>query len=570
MAKEYNVISLLRHLLTSKGSIKYYLMKRETIELHTEQQVFNLLEDTNFQAKWDDLFTACPSATIFQSRSFVHTWYKIYHNKYLPIVITTMQDGRLTGLLTLAKQGKMIRFAGADQAEYCIWVTEEHNKESFIMQALQLVRKLYPHHSIYFKYLPENTPLNWINQIPWKHYCILKTFKQPLLKIDLNWSIAKLKRRSRKNEINKLKSKGTLSFERITDYEQFAAVLDELIILYDFRKGAVYNQSQFRQDTRRKEFFLALFKEKLLHATLLKVNNTIVAASVYTIEGNKLYAKGLSTHAPEFAQLSPGMLHKILLNKMLAEEAFEMMDLTPGGETYKDDLASHYGQVYVLTVSTNYLRLTNLVRSRFSQYLKKGIESLARKNDIEYSQLKKLRWNVLYTLDKLKTIRKQSFTTTVKLLVSQVQSVINPKIQKYISYAEVAKAELGEDILLQKNSLRDLLAFDDRGTLISRWQFLRNAMKRLENNETVYTWSKKGHLIGCVWLTENKVIDSDALQLEGIYIHFTYRKRIAEFLKAIIDKIKQENMHSQLCALTTSSDKLLQKTFIDMGFKKAV
>jgi RimJ/RimL family protein N-acetyltransferase len=58
---------------------------------------------------------------------------------------------------------------------------------------------------------------------------------------------------------------------------------------------------------------------------------------------------GLITHAPQYAQHSPGKLMILLLGQLLGEQGEKFLDLTPGG-TYKDLFATSFDNVAVLQV----------------------------------------------------------------------------------------------------------------------------------------------------------------------------------------------------------------------------
>ena len=78
------------------------------------------------------------------------------------------------------------------------------------------------------------------------------------------------------------------------------------------------------------------------------------------------------TQSSLYPRLSPGKLHMLELVRLLGEEGFQWLDLTPGGDAYKDDFADHYDQVHSLTVFGSR-------RNHIVSRLKAGSESMARK-----------------------------------------------------------------------------------------------------------------------------------------------------------------------------------------------
>src|SRR5690349_7116898 len=107
------------------------------IEMYTGEAALTLLAQDTTVMSWDKLYKSCPWATVFQSHAFVATWYQTYHQKYLPILVTSSIAGRLTGLLALAYDGqKIIIGAGGAEAEYQGFLAEASTGENFITAAL--------------------------------------------------------------------------------------------------------------------------------------------------------------------------------------------------------------------------------------------------------------------------------------------------------------------------------------------------------------------------------------------------------------------------------------------------
>src|SRR5687768_18143535 len=53
-----------------------------------------------------------------------------------------------------------------------------------------------------------------------------------------------------------------------------------------------------------------------------------------------LHLQGINSFAAAYARYSPGIIHFLLLGKLLAEEGVAVFDLTPGADAYKDTLAT--------------------------------------------------------------------------------------------------------------------------------------------------------------------------------------------------------------------------------------
>lgn len=79
-------------------------------------------------------------------------------------------------------------------------------------------------------------------------------------------------------KLKKIRRLGEIVFEDIKTKNQFSAILDDLMMLLDFRRGAMFNVDQFRNEPKKIDFFLALFEKQLLRVPVLMVNKQIFAA----------------------------------------------------------------------------------------------------------------------------------------------------------------------------------------------------------------------------------------------------------------------------------------------------
>src|SRR5688572_2416933 len=167
-------------MMPSTISVKYNtvatVVVQDTLKMFVGEEVLKLLSDEKFQASWDDLYERCPWATVFQSRPFVSTWYQIYQNEYLPITITYKLQGKLIGLLTIAKdKSGLISGAGKNHAEYQVWLSTETDSGNFITGALLEVKRRFPESSIQFKYIPGNVSLAWLEtDRVWRRHCLVQ------------------------------------------------------------------------------------------------------------------------------------------------------------------------------------------------------------------------------------------------------------------------------------------------------------------------------------------------------------------------------------------------------------
>jgi len=520
-------------------------------ELLAGEAVLNLLEDTRFMNGWNHLYNTCPWATVFQSPSFVATWYRIYAKEYkfLPIVIKTECAGKLTALLTLAKDNNgLITGAGANQAEYQVWLTAGENDETFMRSALTEIHRFFPRNKLLLKYIPAGVSLNFTKKDPvWHNRCFVKTHPQPLMIINDSHLTSELKKKNRKEKINRLKRLGELKFERISDYKTFASVFDDLAVQSDFRKGAMYNKIAFKTDPLRKKFLLALFEQNNLHATVLKLNNNIISCNVSVQGYNQLYLQGINSFAAGFARYSPGIIHFLMLGKLMAEEGVAIFDLTPGADAYKETLATDHSVAYTLSIGNNFHSFTNRLQAGLNDYFKKAATIAGIKPDT----LKK--WLRNFTLHKEKFVRVT--THGFRPLFAYFFNKLKWRTQTTTCWIvpDVFTTPASSLLSIQKDNLNNLLDFDQRDIRYSQQEFLANAMQRFEEGAHCYTWSEDGLLLGCAWITNMKT-EGWIISMSGIYCHPKGRKQFPLFLKSVAAEAAIDTTHSRLYIITEFDD----------------
>lgn len=535
----------------------------------TGSAVIDLLMNAEFQKSLDMLFESCTWATVFQSRSYITAWYRVYREKHLPILVKAVVNEQLAGVLPmvlldthtsdrrLTNNGNRITGAGHYDAEYQTWLAMPAYGESFIKEALDELMKQFPGHPITFRYLPPGTPLHWIkDDKKWRSYGTLQLHTRPLIKLNEPDHAKLLQSKQFKNKLNRLKRLGDVQLECVTDLESFKNSLDELVVLYDFRFSALFNKHHFRDDPAKKEFLLELFRLQLLHTTRLKVNGRTFAAVVAITGKGWVYLSGFSCHLPFKARTySPGLLHFSLLAKKLKEEHMQYFDLTPGYDSYKEKLANMHDEVHELVICRELIyrlkrRIRNWIHARL---ITAGVRPMTAE-----LRLKKYFYG----------LRHKSATAVIKELAKSLQKKAPKK--RYVIPASAYKS--GVKIALHKDSLNDLLQFDaDKRTGITRWEFLADAMYRFETGQHCFTRVEDNRLLSCAWVSypevsskeNNNRLTNNDIELKNLYFHATGRDHLQSFLFGVIDNAISEKSGSYLL----TNEKLFCQALETMGLK---
>lgn len=509
---------------------------RVEINLLFEESARAALDDLAFQASWRRLYELCPWGTMLQSPDFCLPWYEVYRDLYQPLLVTATDSlGNLVGLFTLAvgeADGQLV-VAGAQMAEYQVWISTPEMGDRFIEAALDRLRDRFPGGSLRLLFLPSKAPLGWTAAgRPWAKACHLRAISHPLMAIGDGARFREsLRKKSNKSRLNRLKQQaGEVRLQRLATAEELDAVLDEIYTLSYFRLAAVHRVDvPARPDPRQRVLYLRLMETpRVVHATLLKAGEQIVAAhlGVYNREQVLL---GLLAYSPMAGKHSPGKLHILMLGEALAKEGVPTFDLTPGGD-YKDNFATHSETAHVLHVffdAKGQLRYkaTRLAVDSSKRLLGRAGLSLERVKEIVHRGRHKLARTKFSRLPQkvVRTLGKRLWDTG--------------EMRIYAMDAE-AVARLPHPREMKRDCLEDLLAYQPA----EAWQpprdeFLRHAAEGLENGAHVYTYAEGGRLLHYGWLIERQTesflsevgqtnyLPPDAAVLADFYSHPLARGR---------------------------------------------
>ena len=333
------------------------------VEVVRGTQAVALLQSDRFRAGWTDLWERCPWASAFQSPGYVLSWYDVYRALYEPLLLLSTEGaGRPTGLMTLAvsMNDGQVQPAGGVQAEYSCWICAPESGSAFPASALATVSDVIGNGGLRVGMLPPATPLQWLDGARVRGRCLLQSYRRPLMKFgdgrDIHRSLNKHQNRKKLKALGKL---GEMSFRRLTSAEELEPLLDTIICHHDVRHVALRGSAPFHNDALKREFTLALARVPgLLHVTVLSFGETLAGAHIGAC-GRREIELGLTAYNPLLARFSPGKHLVLLLAQKLKDEGFEQLDLTTGGEAYKERHANAWDQVQALTIfpSANRRRL---------------------------------------------------------------------------------------------------------------------------------------------------------------------------------------------------------------------
>lgn len=456
-----------------------------SVEVARGDAVLARLDDAAYLEDWERLRATCPWATSFQSVAFVDCWYRLHEHLYEPVVVEGRdQDGVLVGLLTLARRrtGRRLVGAGDIHAEYQAWIAQPAAVEPFMLEALQLLERLFPRGRVHFNYLAPGTPLDWVSrESRWPGRIQVTSRHRGLIDLsDPSGIDASLRKGHNRSRLNHLRRVGDVALETIDTVDGLEAEIDEIAVLCDLRQGAVNNSLPFANNPLKRPLHLALMERGLLHVTILRVGTAIASAHLDMRNGDEVLIY-LIAHTPVFARESPGSLHNLLLARELSGLGIVRYDLSPGGG-YKDRYATDRQVVHRMTVQFGFAeRIAAHLGARAVSAATAALAATGRTPREARLEVRRLRARAGTRLRPRAAGDMRDGACAVLRLPDRGDAPAS---------AQLAVGRLG-----------DLLAYDPRrfdGPPLTR--FLQLALHRLELGHRVLTRLDGGALAECWWL----------------------------------------------------------------------
>jgi CelD/BcsL family acetyltransferase involved in cellulose biosynthesis len=282
-------------------------------------------------------------------------WYRHYRDTYQPVILESKAaNGELVGLWLLAfnPSTRDLVHAGANQAEYHAWLASPRHQTEFLSAAWTELGRQLPFRTLRFRYLPTRSLVDSLRNVASIRSCMsARAWPKPVLRLDPDEVRATLALKKNKTRFTRIRKLGALEFRRIRTSSELGEVFNDIIAYYDLRQGAVNDATPFGSDPARRPFHLALLDlaPDMMHVTVTLLNGRVIAAFLGLITG-KIFHLEILAHSPLVAKHSPGKLHVMLLSELLVSEGIEALDLTPGGDPWKERFATTHEEAADVTL----------------------------------------------------------------------------------------------------------------------------------------------------------------------------------------------------------------------------
>jgi CelD/BcsL family acetyltransferase involved in cellulose biosynthesis len=447
------------------------------------------------RAEWQRLADTQDKVTVFDEPAFVLTWYDVYEPEHEPLLLIGLDRlDRLVGVMPLAvarEGGGSLAFAGAEQAEYAGWLASPEVAREFPTRCvLELRERGIFRRPWRWRWLAPGTDVEGLDA---------ETLRRHGLAIHVSrtekslWSLQGPKpvRFSVDNrKVNRLRRQGEV---RVVQLDS-AGLTDDVFRLFttthDIRELQIRGFDPFRTNPLKGVFHRRLV-DRAADSVLfycLMVGLQPVAFS-FNIRDRRRLIFCLDAFDPRWAASSPGKLINNLVADAVAARGVHAIDLTPGGDSYKEEVANESEPIHsvLLFPRASGARLHDL---------KTGAERVARRA-------------VLAT--GLSPERGRTLAGLARRLATGalVRDGVAAGRRWAASRETVLEYELGREATVggsagappaRAGALEDFLLYSGEGGAGSRQAVMQDALSRLRRGQQCYTSVEDGRLAHAGWL----------------------------------------------------------------------
>ncbi len=516
------------------------------IKILSKDDTLKIISDETFISTWKSLAGNTTHCTVIQEYGFVVSWYQSYLDKYKPMMLLGYDDEEnIVGILPLAiaYDTGHLSHAGEDQAEYHSWICAKEYEEAFLIQSLISIKKEFNTKQWKWGWMPPEVNIDWFDSSLLKEngiYINSITSESPLHNLENPDKLHRLKKnRANKSKINRLKRKGELRIERIRDRGYAEELFEVIMAQYNFRHLALYNHIPFESDKNKRIWHLNQMDimPENTHFTVLWHGDELLACNIGYCTTDKVLL-GFTSYDPSKGADSPGSIFLIKLLEFIKEEGYNVLDLTPGGDSYKERFSNAHINLVKPTICFNkYYKIKDYTATSLLHYIKKYFKT----KDI--MSMKDL-------------IRKN-----ISLLRKKVLEPKNTMYSYYVYRGETEEIGYNNNIfsILNDQQYTDLLLYQQSNDILSPKELTYSAIKKFERGDRLYTMTSDEKLIAFAWLAGSgkkhwrpSLKDKINYKKNSLYIYDFYtsnKSRKNNIFQSCIQSILKEIQNEKISAL---------------------
>lgn len=450
------------------------------LKLLKQNETLEIIKDREFVSKWKAIANNSEEFTLIQEPDLVISWYEAYESHYTPVMVVAYDNkmGEVIGILPLAHsiEEGILSHAAAEQAEYNGWVCLKDYEEDFLIESLVLLRDEFDLTKWDWGWMPPQANTEWLNSEKLKAHGIhvnVNTCESPIYDLQDKERIAKIKKsKSTKSKINRLKRSGELKMERITELSRAKEVFPELKKISNFRNLAVYDNMPFSTDDSCKEKWHLnhLDGSQSVHFTVLWQGDELLASNFGFCSEDTVII-GLFTYNPVQGSHSPGNVFLIELLDFIEQEGFRYLDLSPGGDPYKERFSNRHNTLTKPVFSFN---STAKLKNNVMTFIKNKVKEKYSYRDIV------------------------NFKSRAERKLSEVTHAFEENTLFHFSNEE---KNISKSNLFKQQKYDDLLLYHSKKGKKKHSEFIFSALKNFERGDVLYSRVENNVLVFSAWVS---------------------------------------------------------------------
>jgi CelD/BcsL family acetyltransferase involved in cellulose biosynthesis/GNAT superfamily N-acetyltransferase len=468
-----------------------------SLRLVADQEARALLDRPDFVSAWNRLAAGDGKFTAIQEPAFVVTWYTTYWAEYAPVLCLAYGPANeLRGLMPIARHraSGAICHAGAGQAEYHGWICDAEIEDEFPLACLiEVGRRLRP--TVWrWRWMPPGASTAWLADRRLADAGIhVRSIQRPSYVIDLHDEahLAGLRRRhSLKNNIRRHQRTPGFRLERMTRKADTDAVIDRIAAQYDLRAAGAYGAAGFRGDPHKRSFFVERQNHPdALHYAVLWSRNDVLAFNLGACDHSRVLL-GVFGFNPIEARTSPGTILIVELAKALKEQGFRYLDLTPGRQPFKAQLANRHED---LVLPTFCFTRRARVAARFDGASRRAARLLLRGVGINDPHARQR------LVGRIGALRRIVTRLTPSAVSQRLARIVYRRVE-YCYYRHDGSAIHTGHTAAGVQRYADLLAYSGSNRRLPYGAFLQRSLRRLAAGDVLYSVVRDGVLAHYGWL----------------------------------------------------------------------
>ena len=531
-----------------KGLFRETAMNHDRPQILFAEEAVEWLDFSGQQSAWEALYQRCPWRFPTLGPEYFRLWFRHYAVEWRPLlVVVSGGEGELHLVMPLAVRDGWITGAGAQQAEYQGWLCAQDESPELLQAALLAVDKRLPAHPIKLHYLAPGMPTAMIERLCERNPRMMLTrHSRPLMQLDKEVLAQALRKKGTRSKINRLRRRGELTCRRLVDPGEISKGLDAIIGMYDLRQGAANDSCPFVDDPRKRGFLLDWVNHgasEELHISCLMLDDEVIGAHIGVVSDDACQLAILA-YSPRFGAFSPGKLQVYETARILVGEGVGQLDLTPGGDPWKERFASAHDKVFSLMVYPNRLTAT---RVRLASRIEKLARRILDRIGISPRQIKQAMSLVKGALSRSRPVEPD-------------QDSRRKAEYRLTRFPPLDGIEVGQ---VHRNTLIDLTRYCPEVNQTGRQTFLQQAMDRLESGQNAYTLMCDDQLAACAWVTYDP---ANTAIIQDLYCSSAFPDATSRLLAGTLGELKDSGLEAVLIRIPASRVANAQ-WLSDLGFR---